>query len=160
MKELLGDDTLVFNSDIVFDERILDLALDYAVGSHDSFIVVDDQKELVDEDMKINLSSSGFINRISKSLDNDRADGEYIGIMRISSRDRECYASKISELVLANDVKRHYEYALDQVVSKLQAPLKLHLVSTQGFEWTEVDTEEDLDFARSLGCCKLHSKLT
>lgn len=152
IKDLLADDTLIFNSDIVFDDKILEFAISASKNSTKSFLVVDDQKKLTDEDMKVTLNQSALINRVSKSLNNETASGEYIGIMRIASRDKDIYAAKLTELIEANDVKRHYEYALDQVISSSRSPLKLELVSTQGLEWTEIDTEEDLNYARSLGC--------
>ncbi|NQY80112.1 MAG: phosphocholine cytidylyltransferase family protein [Candidatus Caenarcaniphilales bacterium] len=152
VKDYLADNTFIFNSDIVFEDRILDFAVNSAKNSDSSFLVIDDHKKLIDEDMKVTLNQSGFINRVSKSLENDTANGEYIGIMRIASKDKDTYAAKLSELIEANDVKRHYEYALDQVISSLRSPLKLKLVSTQGLEWTEIDTEEDLDYAKSLEC--------
>ena len=105
--------------------------------------MVDDHKNLVDEDMKVSFNQSTRIQRISKSLDNDSAQGEYIGIMRIATKDKETYAAKLAELIEAGDVKRHYEYALDQLVSKLRQPMILKAVSTQQLSWAEVDTKED-----------------
>lgn len=154
IKDYLTDDTFIFNSDIVFDDNILDFAISAYENSGKSFLVVDDHKKLIDEDMKVTLNHAGLINRVSKNLVNDTASGEYIGIMHIASKDQDIYASKLSELIRANDVNRHYEYALDKIISSPSPTLNLELVSTQGLEWTEVDTEEDLDYAKALKCVK------
>lgn len=146
IKDLLADDLLVFNSDIVFDERILDIAIN-KMNAGASFLIIDDTKPLIDEDMKV-LSENKKIQRISKSLNNESSQGEYIGIMHISSKDKDTYAKKLKELIENNDVKRHYEYALDQILSDIH----LEAESTQGLEWTEIDTLEDLKRAQSLKC--------
>lgn len=152
IQELLDDDTLVFNSDIVFDTRILEIAIK-RLRNEKSFLIVDDSKPLVDEDMKV-ISEDKRIKRISKSLDNESSHGEYIGIMHICSKDRAVYAEKLSELISNNDVKRHYEYALDQILENID----LSLESTQAYAWTEVDTLEDLKRAQKLECVNMTSQ--
>ena len=97
--------------------------------------------------------SDGKINRVAKTLDNDKAHGEYIGMMRISSNDQARYAQKLENLIQSGDVKRHYEYALDQIL----AEINLESLSTDGLEWTEVDTEEDYQRAKALSCANLES---
>lgn len=152
IQELLSDDTLVFNSDIVFDTRILEIAIK-RLRNEKSFLIVDDLKPLIDEDMKV-ISENKRIKRISKGLDNESSHGEYIGIMHICSKDRAVYAEKLSELISNNDVKRHYEYALDQILENID----LRLESTQAYAWTEVDTLDDLKRAQKLECVNMTSQ--
>ena len=152
-RDLLDDETFLFNSDLVFDEKILQLALDKKSHSEKSFLIVDDHKTLVDEDMKIALQNQHII-RVSKSLDNDSANGEYIGLMYINNHDAKIYGQELESLIKCNDVKRHYEYALDRILKKID----LDLVSTQGLSWAEVDTEVDLEKAKSLACIKALSQ--
>ena len=146
VSSLLDNQTLVFNSDIVFDERILDIAIK-RLKNGKSFLMIDDSKTLVDEDMKV-IVKNKRIEQISKSLDNTSSQGEYIGIMHINESDRAVYADMLKELIEAADVKRHYEYALNKVLDKIE----LVAESTQAYEWTEIDTLEDLERARGLEC--------
>ena len=74
--------------------------------------------------------------------------------MHICSKDRAVYADKLSELILSNDVKRHYEYALDQILENID----LRLESTQAYAWTEVDTLDDLKRAQKLECVNMTSQ--
>jgi choline kinase len=152
IKELLGDDTLVFNSDIVFDERILEIAIK-RLKNQNSFLMIDDVKPLIDEDMKV-ISEDKRITRISKSLNNEDSHGEYIGIMHICTKDKAIYGDKLNELISKNDVKRHYEYALDQVLDSIEIKLE----STQAYTWTEVDTLDDLERAQKLECINMTSQ--
>jgi len=146
ISSLLDNQTLVFNSDIVFDERILDIAVKRLKNAK-SFLMIDDSKSLVDEDMKV-IVKNKRIEQISKGLDNASSQGEYIGIMHINESDRAIYANMLKELIEAADLKRHYEYALNKVLDKID----LVAESTQAYEWTEIDTLEDLEKARGLEC--------
>jgi choline kinase len=74
--------------------------------------------------------------------------------MHICSKDRAIYAEKLFELISNNDVKRHYEYALDQILENID----LSLESTQAYAWTEVDTLEDLKRAQKLECVNMTSQ--
>ena len=112
-----------------------------------SFLMIDDSKSLVDEDMKV-IVKNKRIEQISKGLDNASSQGEYIGIMHINESDRAIYANMLKELIEAADLKRHYEYALNKVLDKID----LVAESTQAYEWTEIDTLEDLEKARGLEC--------
>ena len=68
--------------------------------------------------------------------------------MHINESDRAIYANMLKELIEAADLKRHYEYALNKVLDKID----LVAESTQAYEWTEIDTLEDLEKARGLEC--------
>lgn len=150
VKEKLGDGVFVFNSDIVYDSRILELATKaYQNNPQESFMVVDNSKTLVDEDMKISYQGSKII-RINKALDNHSSEGEYIGIMHISNNDLGKFSQSLEFMIVNQEFNKYYEDALDRIASDLE----LRLVSTQGHEWTEIDTLEDYNRARNLECAK------
>jgi choline kinase len=153
IREQLENDTFIFNSDIVYDGNILQKAVDYYKSNSKtlpkSFLVVDDHKDLVDEDMKVLVQESGADNkilRIHKNLDNQEAFGEYIGIMHIAGQDIKLFRTALEELIAAKDFDKYYEDALDKVASKLN----LTTVSTAALAWTEVDTLEDYERAKEL----------
>jgi phosphoenolpyruvate phosphomutase len=146
IRDLLDDETLLFNSDLVFKAEILSQTLEFARSRQDSFLVVDDHKQLVSEDMKVLVDEAGVVKRVSKSLDNSSSHGEYIGLLRINSADAKTYAAKLAELVENDDVKRHYEYALDQILTSIN----VKSLSTNKLAWKEIDTPADLAEAQSL----------
>lgn len=148
---LLGDETLVLNSDIVYSDRILKTAVREMQRSTESFLVVDDSKKLIDEDMKVTVDKqSGRILRINKKLENDSAVGEYIGMLRLNNQDTLKFKRSLAEMLKANETDKYYEDALDRIIDSLD----LYPLSTRGEEWTEIDFVEDYEKARQLKCIK------
>ncbi|MEM1283662.1 MAG: phosphocholine cytidylyltransferase family protein, partial [Chlamydiota bacterium] len=139
VRSIIDTNTLILNSDLVFDPKILNLALEKMERSDESFLVVDDQKKLVDEDMKILVNEMGRVVRIHKSLDNSTASGEYIGMLRFSEDDLYIFKKNLENMIHREDFGKYYEDAIDEVVSDMQ----VSIVSTKGLPWTEVDSKVD-----------------
>ncbi len=152
VRELITDDTYIFNSDIVYDQRILLAAVNSGLNN---FIVVDDTKPLVDEDMKVLVGGDGKIQRINKNLDNAKSKGEYIGIMHLSGASLIAFRASLEEMIKAGETDKYYEDALDRIVTGLD----LKTVSTQGYSWAEIDTEADYKRAQNLDCAKEKSSI-
>lgn len=150
IREELGDGVFVFNSDIVYDAKILELAVSAHKQNYaESFMVIDNTKPLVDEDMKVTYKNSKII-RINKALDNVSSEGEYIGIMHIGTKELKQFSQSMETMIANQEYTKYYEDALDRIATELE----LKLVSTQGHEWTEIDTIEDYNKARNLKCAK------
>lgn len=148
VRDLIDDDTYIFNSDIVYDQRILMAAVNSGLNN---FIVVDDTKPQVDEDMKVLVDTSGKILRINKNLDNAKSKGEYIGIMHLSGASLAAFKTSLEEMIANGETDKYYEDALDRIVTELD----LKTVSTQGYSWAEIDTEVDYQRAQNLDCVRL-----
>lgn len=146
VKDKIDPYTIIFNSDIVYDPGILDNAIKKAQSSLKSFLVVDDSKKLIDEDMKVLLNSNNEIIRINKNLDNNGSVGEYIGILRLTGEDIKKFAKSLEEMIEAEDFDKYYEDALDRISSDLN----LELVSTDAKLWTEIDFPEDYQRAKKI----------
>lgn len=152
IKDLINPDTIVFNSDIVFDEGILAKATHQCKSNpQESFMVIDNHKTLVEEDMKVLLDEQGKIIRIHKSLDCDKSFGEYIGIFHLNDHDREKFAKSLEYMISKEEFDKYYEDALDRITNDLD----LKVLSTDGLEWTEIDFLEDYQKAKNLQCVKL-----
>ncbi len=147
VRDLIDDETYIFNSDIVYDLRILEAAIR---STAPSFIVIDDRKKLVDEDMKVLVNATGRIERINKNLDNAASKGEYIGIMKLAGKELAEFKRSLEYMIDAGDTDKYYEDALDRIVTGLE----LGTVSTEGHSWTEIDTPEDYQRAQELACVK------
>lgn len=139
IRDLIDSDTLIINSDLVFDPKILEIAVEAIQSGKQSFLVVDDKKELVDEDMKILVNQLGKIIRIHKSLDNAKARGEYIGILRLTENDLAIFKQSLEQMIERKDFGKYYEDAIDERLSDMN----LSYLSTNGLEWTEVDNKID-----------------
>jgi choline kinase len=145
VKDLIGDNVLILNSDIIVANEIIDSACQ-KLSDNKSFMVIDVRDTLIDEDMKVTVNESNYINRINKNLDNSKSLGEYIGIMSISSQDQKAFAKSLEDMIAREDFNKYYEDALDEITDKLQ----LEVLPTQGFSWTEMDTVEDYQKAKNI----------
>jgi len=149
--DLLGSDTLILNSDIVYSEKILKYVKKEMQNSSESFMVIDNSKPSIDEDMKVYIEpKSHKITRINKKLDNAQAYGEYIGIMRINDSDLKYFKNQLNQMLKSNETDKYYEDALDQIAEKIN----IYPLLTKGEEWTEIDFPEDYAKAKNLSCVK------
>jgi L-glutamine-phosphate cytidylyltransferase len=149
--DLLGRDTLILNSDIVYSEKILKYVKKEMQKSSESFMVIDNSKPSIDEDMKVYIDAKTHkITRINKKLENNIAFGEYIGIMRINDSDLKYFKNQLNYMFKNNDIDKYYEDALDQILEKID----IYPLSTKGEEWTEIDFPEDYIKAKNLSCIK------
>jgi choline kinase len=146
IKERITDDTLIFNSDIVYDPKILSNAVKEVQENQKSFLVVDDHKPLVDEDMKVLLNAEAKISRINKQLDNSACAGEYIGILRLAGKDIQRFNSSLEKIISNQEFSVYYEDALDRITDELE----MNILSTRGLAWTEIDTPEDYERAKTI----------
>jgi len=143
----------LLNSDVLFDYGILDLLV---ANPNDSALVIDNHKILGQEEMKVSVSRGGVIKSISKQLDPSVAAGEYIGIMKLSSDTAERVLDKVELLLSQKRYPLYYEDAFELVAQESEC---LWTCSTKGLPWTEIDTMEDLNFARDTVLTKLRSIL-
>lgn len=146
IRHQLNSNTIIFNSDIVYDPEILKNAVKKAESSSKSFLVVDDHKKLVDEDMKVLLDKDGRILRINKELDNEACSGEYIGILRLAGSAITKFNKSLEKMIEEKEYDKYYEDALDRITSELD----LELLSTKGLAWTEIDTPVDYERAKGI----------
>jgi len=137
----MTDEFILLNSDVVFDYGILDLLLS---SPHDSALLIDDRKTLGAEEMKVSVNNRKFVTDISKQLDPSKAAGEYIGIMKISPDTAHLVLDKVELLLNAKKCPLYYEDAFKLVARENEC---LWTCSTEGLPWTEIDTEQDLNFA-------------
>lgn len=143
--EVFDEDFIIINSDTIFHGDILKRLV---ATDHPNAMIVDDTKELGEEEMKIALNNeSGTIMRIHKSLDPSESHGEYIGVMKLS-KDVKSQLLESLDTVIAQDNSLYYEDALERLVSHHNASILP--VSTNGQPAMEIDTHEDLDAAKQL----------
>jgi len=147
--DLMGTDTLILNSDIVYSEKILKFVTKEMQRTDESFMVIDNSKPSIDEDMKIYIETkTQKITRINKKLENSFAFGEYIGIMRINDSDLKHFKHQLNQMLKNNETDKYYEDALDNILDKID----IYPLSTRAEEWTEIDFPEDYQKAKNLKC--------
>ncbi|MFY3740887.1 MAG: choline kinase [Candidatus Nitrosomirales archaeon] len=147
----MNEDFILLNSDVVFDYGILNLLKN---DIHSSSLVIDDSKTLGEEEMKVNVTEGEIIKEISKKLDPISADGEYIGIMKLSSGDATKVIEQVERLMSEKQFPLYYEDALRRIANNNDF---LVACSTKGLPWTEIDTVEDMQYAQTIILPQLQS---
>lgn len=151
-RDFWNDETVLFNSDIVFEANILNNLRQRTnspeAGAMASYLVVDDTKKLSNEDMKITINEYGYINKINKNLNIETSFGEYIGIMYLRGLERIRFLESIEENIKNKKFDLYYEDALAHVLDEISVLPCL----TNGKAWTEVDTKEDYEIAKQIAC--------
>ena len=134
---------ILFNSDVLFHEEILELLLKANVYSA---LLVDDRKVLSQEEMKVIMDSKRLIRDISKDISPSLASGEYIGVAKFFHQ--ETVNNVLSKCKLLADLGRtdvFYEEAFRLL--SIEEP-SIYGISINNLPWIEVDTPEDYEKAK------------
>jgi len=146
----MDDDFILINGDVIFDPRILFDLLNYGKKN---CVVVDNSIKLDKEEVKV-IAQNGFISRIGKALEPSECKGEAIGINKIS-RDTILPLSKEFDLLEQKGEKNHFFEKGFDILAHKSCPFGILLTNKP---WTEIDTQEDFDYAKKEIYTKLHHK--
>ena len=131
-KHEMKQDFLLLDSDVVFHRGILDLLTS---DQHNSAIVFDGTKKTLGKDQsKVIISDAQMVKDIGKTIHPLGADGEYVGIMKISAS-------------VAKLFPQYYTHPFRLVAKESDC---FFACSTEGLPWIEIDTIEDLNYATSM----------
>lgn len=137
-REVFDEDFILINSDTIFHADILKQLIQ---SPHANAMVVDDVKQLGEEEMKVALSpDDARIIRIHKSLDPNDSHGEYIGVMKLSAAYKQQLIDSLQRTI-ERDNSLYYEDALETLIT--DHGVTIHAVSTEGLPAMEIDTHED-----------------
>lgn len=153
-KDFLDENTLIINSDLVVAEKIINIAKEGIQNSPSSFMIIDDANKVDEESMKVYVNDDNKITRVHKSLELEKSLGEYIGILRISKDDLATFFESIQKILEKEEFNLYYEDAIDRASDKMN----VFALSTQGADWTEIDTKEDYARAKEFAS-KLSSEV-
>lgn len=137
-----GRPFVLVNSDVVCHPAILASAL---ASAETSAVVVDPATPPRAEAMKVRFQGER-LQAITKTLDAETADGEYIGIARFSASGSAAFFRHLARLVEAGATGEWYEAALGAMA--VEEPIGR--ISTEGLPWLEIDDFDDLRRAESV----------
>ena len=112
----------------------------------DVLLAVDNVKTLADEEMKVTLSESGRLSRITKLMDPSEAYGEYIGATLIEPAAAGPLAEAL-EATWRRDPDLYYEDGYQELVDRGG---EISVVPIGAVDWVEVDNHDDLEKARRI----------
>jgi len=146
----LDDDFILINGDVIFDRTIL---IDLLNHPQKNCVIVDNSINLDKEEVKVS-AQNGVISRISKTLNPSKCIGEAIGINKISSDTIMPLAKEFDLLEQKGENNHFFEKGFDILAHK-NYPFGILLTNKP---WTEIDTQDDFDYAKNEIYTKLNRK--
>ena len=138
---LAGDDMLLLDSDIVFDERIVGALVQ---SGYENCLALK-RHAVGEEEIKVRLDGDQRIVEIGKEVVPAEAAGESIGLEVFRGQGvRELFAELDRQIVVEKQVNRFYEAAFQAIVDRGCA---LHAVDVTRYRCMEIDTAADLEHA-------------
>lgn len=139
----IEQDFIFLHADTIFDPKILDSL----IAEPGEIVLPVDFKLCVEEEMKVTTSQDGRIRTISKEIPLATAEGEFIGLAKIS---KSCLASLEAavqeELQEKKNLQAYFEAALQNMIDKGQEIISM---PTDNCRWIEIDFPEDYEWARA-----------
>ena len=143
-REAFAAGALLVNGDTVHPPSVEEALL--AARGPGVLLAVDRGKPLGEEEMKILLSETGTLRRISKEIDPAGAAGEYIGVALIEPAAAGPLADAL-ETTWRRDPSLYYEDGFQELADRGGA---IHVAPIGDVDWVEVDDHRDLARAREL----------
>ncbi len=129
------------HSDVIFDPAILERLL----ASRAEVVLAVERKRCDAEDMKVQIRS-GRVIRAGKELDDNEADGEFIGLARLSGDAVGELVQEMDSILREGGLNEYFARAVERLARR-----GVDVVPSEpepGWFWTEIDTAEDLAAAR------------
>ena len=145
-RDILSQGVILANGDTIHPLSVEHLLLEQS--SSNITLAVDNVKVLGDEEMKVQLDTSGSVTLITKLMEPDTAAGEYIGVSRIPAEAAEALVDAL-RATFERDPQLYYEDGYQEMVNR---GLRIATAPIGSVPWIEVDTLEDLARAREIVC--------
>lgn len=146
-RDAFAEGALLVNGDTVHPVEVEQTLLAADSGA-DLTLALDVTKQLTDEAMKVTLDDGNFVNKITKLMPVESADGEYIGATLIGAAVADDLAAALEE-TWRRDANLYYE---DGYQTLLDHGGKVGVAPLPPLDWVEVDDHADLERARGLAC--------
>ncbi|WP_428324946.1 NTP transferase domain-containing protein [Nitrosopumilus sp.] len=161
-KNFIKNDVLILYSDIIFEFKILQQILE---SKKDISIAIDmDWEEMyvgrtehpIAEAENVQLNNKNQIIKIQKNIVNQNEDvGEFLGILKLSSKGSEIFVKKFNELIENHTGQFHQApsllkaYITDMIQELVDLNIDVEPILISG-KWCEIDTMQDLKNAEKM----------
>ena len=142
-QHLLSEDFVYLHADTVFHEDILKKLLDH---SGDIVLPVD-FKHCGMEEMKVRVDGDRVM-EISKQIPPAAAQGEFIGIAKLSKNVLWEIKASVERLLIAKKFDEYFEASLQDLIDRRISDIRCF--PTNGLPWNEIDSSEDYLHAKQL----------
>ena len=154
------NNTIICYADLVFDTSIIKKMVDFngdvgiAVESDWKSRYVGRTSHPISEADNVLFDESGKIIKLRKNIQKSNSNiGEFLGVMRLSSKGSSLFLKRFSELKKSHVGAFHSSPSLkqsilpDMIQELIDLGINVEPVMISE-KWCEIDTEQDLDFAR------------
>ena len=136
-EQLSGEDTIVANADVFWDEAILELLL----GCRDDVHLLADRERADDGDYFFYVDESGMLRRYGKELRREERNAEYVGIAYLSASFVPHFRERLEEMICRQEHGVWWENVIYSMIEERQ----VHVLDTCGHFWAEIDFIEDYE---------------
>ena len=146
-REAMADGALMVNGDTVHPVGVEQALLD--ARGPELLLALDVEKQLAQEEMKVQVDGSRDVTRITKLMDPAAAYGEYIGATLVEGSVVTRLADALRSTFERNP-DLYYEDGYQELVDRGERVATTPIPS--GTQWVEVDDRADLALAREIAC--------
>jgi len=132
----INDDFLFLHADTLADKEIWDMLID----SEGDMVLPFERKQCVEEEMKVLLKENKIV-AISKEIDLNEANGEFLGIAKFKKSTIPFFKSKSKELFKQGNLNHYMESVIQEAINENKFDIKVKDILDHNF--VEVDFEED-----------------
>lgn len=146
-EHLTADDTLLIESDLIFDRTLLKRVVENKASN---IAVVSKLEDWMDGTTVLleNEKISRMVSKQEFCMENYDRSFKTVNIYKFSQAFlRDQYIPALQQYIRLNGKKDYYEMALKRLIDKKETTIMAHVISEK---WYEIDTEEDLKLARAL----------
>ncbi|MFC1524141.1 NTP transferase domain-containing protein [Thermodesulfobacteriota bacterium] len=137
IRHMAGHDVLWLNGDVVFDAEIIELML-----NSDSSAVAVNNARVAEEEVKYTLNHAGYINNISKTVENPL--GEALGINLVKKEYLDDFMKYLEDV----DENDYFERAMELLIQEKSYRFKA--IDVGNHNCVEVDFADDLKVAKAM----------
>lgn len=139
--EALHDDFIYLHADTLCEPAIFEKL----VRMDGDIVLPVEYKQCDDEAMKVR-SENGKIVQITKQMDKDKAEGEFIGVAAFRKEVISVLKEKTKQLMKEKAFNEYFESAIQRIIDDREG-FNIKSVSTDGAFWAEIDFPEDYEKA-------------
>ncbi len=137
-RDFLGDGFVVMNGDVLLHPRLL---IELLASPYEDALLIsyrDGSAPLGDEEMKV-VVRDGRVVEITKQMDGREADGENVGVVKFGATGARLLVERMDALI-ASGAERDWA---PRAFREFAQTHPLHVVSTGGLPWIEIDYPSD-----------------
>ena len=137
----MASDFIIINGDDIFKESVLSGLIKY--DKNEIITMVIDRKKKYDlDDMKLIIKNEKIL-RVSKNIPLDEANGESIGMIRVTGEARNIMVDTMEEMV--RNKKNMEVFYLEMIQELINKGILVGLYEISSKDWAEIDFHPDLE---------------